>query len=136
MSSIEISRPIKISMEVVEIDNYLPSIKMAVGIELTHPTGTFSYNANDLWFECSSWDNFTLSLKSMTSGSNCIASLKSMSDAFSIVISFKNRGMIFSLESEEVNIGGGKTILSYQSEIDDDLLGFIRTQFADFEKWW
>ena len=123
-------------MEVLETDDYLPSIKMAIKVEMIHPTGNIAYEASDIWFECNVWDNFVVSINGIGLSSSGKASLKNISDFFSIEISSENGVITFDLKCEEINICNGTSNLSYRSVIDDDLLSHIKNQFCHFEKWW
>lgn len=136
MSTVNIKKPIVIELEVNEIDNYLPSIKMAVKIEIIHPTGSYLYQANDIWFECAKWDAFLSSLNQVLKGDSQEAKLENMSNSFSIKLLSSNDGLVFNFEGEEVNVGNGTACLRFTSFIDQDILGNIEREFLSLEKWW
>lgn len=52
MPDIDIGWPISLKTELLELENHMPYIRMGVQIITNHATGSFSYNAVDLWFEC------------------------------------------------------------------------------------
>lgn len=136
MSSLRIRRPIGISFDVIEIDNFLPSIKMAVDIEMEHPTGKISYKVNDIWFECTQWDSFISALNKFGRNDKGEASLENMSNSFKISLIKVSNVIKFYFTAQEDNIGTGNALINYLSVIDDDLFNHIMGQFIEFEKWW
>ena len=136
MQLISIQRPLSIDMEMVDTDTRLPSIKMAVKMEVVHPTGTIIYSANDIWFECSVWDEFVSNILNVSSGGRRDASLKNMSDFFVLNIGIDEGIKRLNFTSREVNAGEGVVSLNFESILDDDMLAAIIEQFTTFEKWW
>jgi hypothetical protein len=136
MSSVSIKRPIDIKLDTIEIDNYLPSIKMAVHIEMEHPTGKILYQADDIWFECTQWDNFTATLNQIANNRKGESSLENMSNNFKIKLIYEDRVIKFSFTVHENNISNGEVSINFSSLIDDDLFNQIKSQFVEFEKWW
>ena len=66
----------------VEFDLHLPSFRSEVSCFISHPTGSFSYNASDIWFDKEIYDNFLSSLKSMIYGNGTGARLECSSMYF------------------------------------------------------
>jgi len=123
-------------MDVVEIDEHLPSIKMTVELNIEHPTGKIFYQANDIWFDCSEWDDFTLALKQLSGSNNSKACLENLSDNFKIVFAKDNNIIKLDFTVLENNSGEGIASIKFSSTIGDDLFIPIKNQFVEFEKWW
>jgi hypothetical protein len=136
MSSISIKRPIGIKLDIIETDNYLPSIKMEVHIEMEHPTGKILYQADDIWFECTHWDNFTATLNQIANNSKGEAFLENMSSNFKVKLIRDGSSIKFNFTVQESNVSDGEASINFSSLIDDDLFNQIKSQFVEFEKWW
>ena len=72
--------PIKIIFNEIEIDDYLPSIKFKIDINIQQFTHLLAYSG-EIWIECSVWDRFS---KGLNEGKNTI--LNDMDDTFIIKI--------------------------------------------------
>lgn len=136
MSSISIKKPIALNMDVVEIDEHLPSIKMTVELNIEHPTGKIFYQANDIWFDCGEWDDFALALKQLFKSNNSSASLENLSDNLKIIFTKDNNIIRLDFTVQENNSSGGIASIKFSSTIDDDLFAPIKNQFVEFEGWW
>jgi hypothetical protein len=118
-------------MEILEIDERFPSFEVKVNIKISHFSGEFRYSANDIWFICSEWDDFTNNLASWSNQENT-ATLRSMSDEFTLLVS-QNEIMI-SLKEKLIN---GPTVdLKYCQISSVDDVYILRESFAKFDKWW
>ena len=132
MSLINIKIPVSLKMEIVEIDNRLPSFKMEVELNVHHPTGKISYYADDIWFDCLAWDDF---ISNLQINKRTTVKLENMSNNFRIEVSGESGK--FALFCEEMNIGnGGISSVLFSAPIDDDGIAHIKGQFLSFEKWW
>jgi len=112
MSSISIKKPIALNMDVVEIDEHLPSIKMIVELNIEHPTGKIFYQANDIWFDCSEWDDSALALKQLSGSNNSKACLENLSDNFIIVFTKDNNIIKLDLPFWKITVAKGLRLLS------------------------
>ena len=136
MADISFEKPIAISMDVTETDDYLPSIKMFLKCHIIHPTGFLTYQADDIWFTCSKWDEFLKKLLIMKNDEKVEASLVDMNEYFEIGISKSQDETFFTLRCQEPNIGEGSITMNFNSQIDIDVLAIIRREFDKFPKWW
>jgi hypothetical protein len=96
----------------VEFNSYLPSFRAEVSCLISHPTGAFSYNASDIWFEKELVDHFFLSLKAMIDGNCESAKLECMSMYF-----------VFEIKKVElVKLKCNISIKEFQPSNDDTIL--------------
>jgi hypothetical protein len=138
MSEIEIRRPISIEIDTIETDSYLPSFKVDIKLEIKHPTGHFSYQANDIWFECSEWDKFTVEINTLNSKTNISLKLSDVSEYFNIIF-IKDRldETLFKVSINEPFSGvNGEGFMGYQSKIDSNIIDIINSSFQNFNRWW
>lgn len=139
MSNINIEQPIILKMDIIEVDAYIPSIKMKVDVKMFHPSGFFQYQANDIWFESSEWDKFTNSLIALLSLNSDVeyACLKDMSEYFKIYLLHKSVDQYqFKFSCEEPDMGQGLTKINFTCFINKELLGQWAYTFQNFPKWW
>ncbi len=135
MSEINIHKPLRLVIDLIEVDEYLPSFKCKVDIVIDHPTGFFRYNANDLWIECSNWDIFNEGLINLISTEKF--SIQDMSEQFIISIEPNgSSGYLFELTCGEPDIGQGISFLRFKKTVDSDELSQLMNSFRDFPKWW
>lgn len=85
--SIKINHPIKIMFDEIEIDNYLPSIKFNIDINMKNFNHLLIYSG-EIWIDCHVWEQFSKNLSSEES-----AVLTDMNDSFFINI-IKTHGSI------------------------------------------
>jgi hypothetical protein len=71
----------------VEFDLHLPSFRSEVSCFISHPTGNFTYNASDIWFDKDIYNNFLSSLRSMINGNGSSARLECCSMYFIFEVS-------------------------------------------------
>lgn len=136
MTSVKINKPINIAFEILEIEDRFPSIKMAVSLNILHSTGHISYKAGNVWFECSRWDEFALSLNKVDIEKSSKVLLESMSENFLLRISTENNKVAFGVKIIEANSNGGLSEINFSSSIDDDVLGSLKEAFSSLDKWW
>lgn len=138
MSEIEIRIPISIEIDTIETDSYLPSFKVNVKLEIKHPTGYFSYQANDIWFECSEWDKFIVGINTLNSKNSITLKLSDVSEYFNVTFIRDNSGeTLFKVSINEPFSGvNGEGFISYQSKIDRNTIDIISNSFQDFNRWW
>jgi hypothetical protein len=136
MPHISISQPISITMEVVEVDDYLPSLKMLVKCHIEHPTVFFTYQATDIWFDCSQWDEFVQSLSQLEAKIEIEATLVDMSECLESKISNVQNQLQFNFSCKELNVGEVITKINISCQIDFEILSLIKREYRDFPKWW
>lgn len=135
MPEIIIQKPITLMMDVLDIDDYTPSMKMLLSVEVNHPTGFFKYQADDIWFSCSEWDIFSNRLSDLGSEKDLL--LKDLSEYFRIVIKQKSdNAYLFNLFCSEPEVGKGTTELNFSAIIDSDEIAQVINTFREFPKWW
>ncbi|XKM13050.1 hypothetical protein RCS94_08450 [Orbaceae bacterium ac157xtp] len=128
--SINLNDPIKIFFDEIEIDDYLPSIKFRIDINMKQLTHIFTYSG-EIWIDCNAWDLFSKGLKEGGS-----AVLKDMDDTFIIKI-IKNHDFIefmWSIKRRDLNENVMTT--SYNGKITDDIYSLIKNEFINYPKWW
>ncbi|AFZ23903.1 hypothetical protein Cylst_1625 [Cylindrospermum stagnale PCC 7417] len=136
MPDINISQPISITMEVVEVDDYLPSLRMLVKCHIEHPTGFFTYQATDIWFDCSQWDEFVRILSQLEAKIEVEAILVDMSECLELKISNVHNQLHFNFSCKELNVGEGLTKINFSCQIDFEILSLIKREYSEFPKWW
>jgi len=135
MAEIVTDKPIVLRMEIAEVDDYLPSMKMFTEVQIKHHTGLFKYQADDIWFECSKWDTFSTGLLDLETLE--ILRLEDMSEQFEISITKKSiNKFLFNCCCSEPELGQGLASLNFSIIIDSDGLSQLVNAFRDFPKWW
>lgn len=124
---INIDSPIKISMEVIEFDEKVPSVKFLVRVATEKFDRSVSVNMT-CWMECAAFDSFILFLKSKKN-----ASLKDMSGDFSISVDFDRSKLIWSYDRADVH---GNVMRAGGDQILVDGIEKVIMEFEDFPKWW
>lgn len=138
MSEISIKRPISIEIDTIETDSYLPSFKVNIKLIIKHPTGLFSYQANDIWLECSMWDNFILDLNTFNNKPNFSIKLLDISEYFNLAFTKdKSDEILFKININEPFSGeNGEGYIGYQGKLDSNIMDIIKKDFEAFNKWW
>lgn len=130
---IRFENPLSFDLEVIEIDNKIPSMRVSVSASIDQFQHTLEYKGT-FWIECTKWSNFKNSLRDSLS---TISVLDDMSEQFSIKIERNNNIISFYLEFVKKDICKEKTVkLNFSADIDDDVFGKIRDEFLDFPEWW
>ena len=130
---IEFEHPLHFCLDVIEIDDHVPSMRVEAKIVVTQFQHTFRY-AGMFWIACENWDIFKDALRSSLEKN---AVLQDMNGYFTLSVSSKAEGLWLSWEFTKDDLGGGKkTKVSFSSEIDDDMFSKIKSQFLEFPAWW
>ncbi|MGS1010523.1 hypothetical protein [Achromobacter anxifer] len=116
------------SMDVIEFDEKIPSIKIAVNLAVEKFGRSVSVNMT-CWVECAVFDLFIDSLKN-----DKTASIKDMSDEFFISVDVERNGFVWSCSSADFN--GNVMKAEGEESLADDAKGMILTAFESFPKWW
>ncbi|MDO2949114.1 hypothetical protein [Aeromonas simiae] len=125
---IEISNPINIKFELIEVDDHLPSMKFNVSIIVKK----FSYSSevhSKVWIECHTFDDFMSGL-----GQGGVACLKDINNSFELILNPIVKSLEWSCIKEDCN--GGMVSLKGCERLDDDSKASIYKAFNDYPKWW
>lgn len=125
---IEITNPIGIKLDVIELDEHVPSLKFSVIITVKK----FGYKAevsSQFWIECQCFDEFISCMKS-----DRLASLKDMNDSFELVLDPINGQLNWSCMKEDIN--GGISISKGSENLDGTARQSICNAFNDYPRWW
>lgn len=132
MLEIKFEQPFSVHMVVVETSDHLPSFRVEAKIIIAQFQHMFSYQGT-FWLECASWTNFANSLND----SSRDAMLKDMSDNFVLAIRENDGKKVISSEFKKTDVSGARTTaVAFSAEIDDDMLGAVKREFAEFPAWW
>ena len=128
--SINLNDPIKIFFDEIEIDDYLPSIKFKIDINIKQLTHHLAYSG-EIWIDCNVWDLFS---KGLNKGESAV--LHDMSNIFIIKIIKKHDDIEFTWSVKRQDPEGNVMTASYSSKITDDVYSLIRNEFTNYPKWW
>jgi hypothetical protein len=135
MEELKITSPFNLRIEVIEKEDYLQSFKASVSCVIDHPTGKIIYEADDIWFQCSVWDEFTSSLSTLDAA-NHSAVLPNMSDSFVIKIDNAEGALFCTLNIKETAPNDKAAAITYTSKIDFDDLAHLKSAMNNFDTWW
>lgn len=128
--SIKINHPIKIMFDEIEIDNYLPSIKFNIDINMKNFNHLLIYSG-EIWIDCHVWERFSKNLSSEES-----AVLTDMNDSFFINIIKTHGSIVFTWSIKRQDRDGNVMSAGYSSKIIDDTYAIIKKEFINYPKWW
>jgi hypothetical protein len=121
----------------VEFESHLPSFRAEVSCVISHPTGSFSYNASDVWFDKESYDRFLSSLKAMRDGTGESAKLECCSGYFFFEVKkFELIKMRCNISIKEYQPFNEDTILKASFILDYDFLNVLFRSLIDFRLPW
>ncbi|MDU6434745.1 MAG: hypothetical protein E6556_18610 [Pantoea sp.] len=125
---IEITNPINLTLDVVELDEHIPSMKF----NLTVQVNKFSYismvNAQ-LWIECKCIDEFINNIQ----GGNT-ALLNDMSGCFELLLNPSQNMLEWSCTKQDLE--GYVTVSKGREKLTDEAKSAIYIAFNDYPKWW
>ena len=130
------SEGISLFLECVEVGENDPhSIRFKVEIELEHPTGSFTYSADDIWLDTDMWDCFEHRLNK---GLEQKAIFHDQSNYFEISLERNSRNIEFLLKVREPLIKRGEASISSSQkvELDNSFINSIKHGFHEFPKFW
>ncbi|WP_168386392.1 hypothetical protein [Erwinia amylovora] len=125
---IEISNPINITLDVVELDEHLPSMKFNIAIRVNK----FGYSSDvnsDLWVECQCFDLF---IDNMRKGNTAV--LKDMNGFFELQVNPAQNWLEWSCSKEDLD--GYITSAKGREKLTDASKCVIYEAFNDYPKWW
>lgn len=125
---IEITNPVNIKLDVIELDEHVPSLKFSVSISVEK----FGYKAEvnaHFWIECQCFDQF---VNCMNRGK--LAIFKDMNDSFELVLNPVAGEFNWLCMKEDIN--GGIAISKGSEKLNDAASQSISHAFNDYPKWW
>ncbi|WP_261422436.1 hypothetical protein [Serratia quinivorans] len=125
---IKISSPINITMDVIELDEHVPSLKFSITILVKK----FSYSSeinSQLWIECQCFDDF---IDSMRNGDTAV--LKDMNDFFELRVNPVQNWLEWSCAREDME--GNITSANGKEKLTDQSKRSLYEVFNDYPKWW
>jgi hypothetical protein len=127
---------ISIRLNLVDVDQNNPSSPCwRVNLDLSHPTGHFSYVANDVWIDTKVWDTFESEL---AAGVRSCAVFHDLSDYFVIKFERKDRYFEISVAVREPLATKGDLTMSakYMVDLDSVFVDRFRDGFVAYPKFW
>ncbi|WP_156956450.1 hypothetical protein [Stenoxybacter acetivorans] len=125
---ISISNPINISMDLLEIDKHLPSIKFDIKINVKK----FGYSLvvnTQIWIECSVFDLF---IEAMRKGE--IARLMDINRLFELTIDVAQNRLQWFCAKE--NLDACITLAKGEEMLTNESRDIIYSTFNDYPRWW
>jgi hypothetical protein len=92
-----------------------------VRIAIRHPTGQFTYDAHDMFFELSSFETFLEQLQGIRSGREAIAKLANPGEMLSLVLRLDGRKLHSLIKISECQPNDPLTTLNASFDVDYDL---------------
>ncbi|WJV55550.1 hypothetical protein PCO85_09265 [Prodigiosinella aquatilis] len=125
---IEIHDPVNITLDVIELDEHIPSMKFDVTIHVRK----FGYSADvnsQIWIECQCFDVF---IDSMRVGD--VAVLKDMNGLFELLLNPAYGWLEWSCEKEDLD--GYITSVKGREKLTEGSGKALYEAFNDYPKWW
>lgn len=125
---IEITNPINLTLDVVELDEHIPSMKF----NLTVQVKKFGYNSMinaQLWIECRYIDDF---INKLQDGNTAL--LNDMNGCFELLLNPSQSLLEWSCAKEDLE--GYVTVSKGREKLTNESLNAIYTAFNDYPKWW
>ncbi len=125
---IEITNPINLTLDVVELDEHIPSMKFNLTVQVKKFGYSSMINAQ-IWIECRYIDDFINKLQ----GGNT-ALLNDMNGCFELLLNPSQSLLEWSCAKEDLE--GYVTVSKGREKLTDESLNAIYTAFDDYPKWW
>lgn len=125
---IEINDPVNITLDVIELDEHIPSMKLDVTIHVRK----FGYSANvnsQIWIECQCFDAF---IDSVRVGD--VAVLKDINGLFELLLNPEHGWLEWLCEKEDLD--GYITSAKGRERLTDESTRALYEAFNDYPKWW
>ncbi|WP_134167098.1 hypothetical protein [Paraburkholderia caballeronis] len=129
---IRIEKPFRLSFDVVETDEHVPSMRMQVSAEIQQFGQDISCHGN-LWFACAAWDEFVSKLNDLDAVE---ASLADMNNNFILRLGKSSGAPEISWEIKRSGLDGATVTAAFRSKIDEDTMAHIKSQIEQFPVWW
>lgn len=125
---IEINIPINITLDVIELDEHIPSMKLNIMIRVSKFGYSSSVNTQS-WIECQFFDAF---VDSMRRGD--IALLKDMNGSFKFLLNPSEGWLEWSSEKEDLD--GYITSAKGREKLTEESKQALYEAFDNYPKWW
>ncbi|WP_137241522.1 hypothetical protein PagCFBP13505_018950 [Pantoea agglomerans] len=125
---IEINNPINITLDVIELDEHIPSMKINIMIRVNKFGYSSDVNAQS-WIECQCFDAFIDSLKR-----DDIALLKDMNGSFKLLLNPSQGWLEWSSEKEDLD--GYITSAKGKEKLTEESKYALYEAFNNYPKWW
>jgi hypothetical protein len=122
---------LKVQLNVLELDDRLPSFKARLYLNIAHPTGEFNYLAEDIWFECTNWSDFTSKISSINNDDDAVV-LTSMSEQFILKLALNDISILI----KEVSFHDFIIELKHFSGLTEGDFYVIKKAICGFDRWW
>lgn len=130
---IEFEQPLSFSLEVIETDHNVPSMRVNLQVVVKQFQNTSKYDGA-FWIECTAWDSFA---KSLYGSFEEAAVLRDISGCFVISLQKIGNRSTFTWEFVKEDVGGDRQMkITFNSAIDDDVMSKIRNEFLECPTWW
>jgi hypothetical protein len=117
MKELLIKHPFFLKMDVLENEEYLPSSRMSLNLKLTHSAGEYSYTANNIWFDATTWANFIASLERILAFEDTQAILHDMSELFSMIVESVDYEFKLTIACKEPIVGNRNSVIVLTTEM-------------------
>jgi hypothetical protein len=125
---IEINDPINIILDVVELDEHIPSMK----VDITIRVNKFNYSSDvnsQLWIECECFDKFIDNMRR-----DDLALLKDMNGVFELRLNPSQGWLEWSCAKEDLD--GSITSAKGREKLTDESKRALYDAFNGYPKWW
>lgn len=129
--NIHFNDPIDFNLEIIEVDEILPSIHVEIKTSIKKFLYSIDY-CGKFWLNCTVWDGFTKELNNLL---NMNAILHDISNQFLLNIYNENGKIFFKWKFSKSHCTDSVEAL-YISQIDQDMFFVIKREFNDFPVWW
>lgn len=125
---IEITKPIDITLDVVELDEHIPSMLFNLTIQVKKFDFSSWVNAY-LWIECKCIDEFINNIRD-----DKTALFKDMSGCFELLLNSSQGWLDWSCATEDLE--GYVTVSKGREKLTEESKLAIYTAFNDYPRWW
>ncbi|HWV06595.1 hypothetical protein [Ralstonia sp.] len=129
---LKLEKPFRLHLDVYEVDERVPSMRMRVVAEVQRLGNRFDYKGN-LWFDCATWEAFVSGLNNIEEKAT---ELIDMDDRFVLRLGIDSGAPMISCHFKDVGLSGTVCTLTYQSPIDLDELAYVKSRFGELNRWW
>jgi hypothetical protein len=129
---VTIERPFQLKLDVVAIDQHVPSMRANVSVSVEQFGQKLEY-CGSFWFDCASLDSFVAALDSVQKKP---ARMTDMSGGFVFALQAGTEKFEASWEIKRIALEGSVTTVMCRFPIDFDDLAHVKEKFAEFPRWW
>jgi hypothetical protein len=129
---INIEKPLRLCLDVVEVDEHVPSIRMQVMVEVQQFEHRLEYRGN-VWFDCSVWNRFLTGLNNIDERGT---ELIDMAGHFTLWLGAESGRTTILWRMKKKDTTGAIATADFRASIDEDAFAHVKSQFMQFERWW